>query len=1303
MLNRIGFALNCLVAIVALVAFPSPATRAQDAPASRPVSHLRVITTDFVLPGRLDKLARLAKDAGLKLDHVYVEADAGDPKAWIAGVDLVILDTPRPMDLAKVQERIRTALTESRTPWIRVGGGPPGFGNLLPTEARRLIGYYSGGGESNLRAMFASLVAQGSSSIPAPTPIPQTGFYHPQAGALFKSVEDYLQWGADRWKEGAPRIAINIHPGLISGMETQVLDALVARSESLGLVPIPFWLDAADPEALQKSVGSAKPDLLIVATHMQNGRARRAEFASLNIPVVQTVSFREGDPEAWSVADTGMNSRLVATFLAQPESWGISDPMVIEAVRRGEPVPISPQVDALLHKAAQLSALRRKPAADKRLALMFWNYPPGEKNVSASNLNVPRSLERLTASLASAGYNVPAADEARLIKSAHAMMGALYHPERLPALRDEGLAATLPLARYRTWLDELPQRRREELLAHWGDPGAQPDVIEIAGEKHFVIPRLALGNLVIMPQPPRSGQPGADYHDTKQPPGHLYLATYLYLREAHGADALIHFGTHGTQEWTPGKDRGLSVDDYPYLAIGALPVFYPYIQDNVAEAIQAKRRGRAVTVSHQTPPFSPAGLYDELRDLHAKIHEHAQLDEGAVRDRVAAQLRKTVLAANMHRDMGWSEQRMQDDFAAFLAELHDHVHALADHAMPHGLHTFGEPASDEERVATVMQQLGTPFYRKLGADPKEFFAVDSSKLQDSPPYRLLRRHLRQGVSLDEVADPELRTMLERAMALDRHLVGTGEIEALLASLAGSFVSPGPGGDPIRNPDVPSGRNLFGFEPDKIPTREAYEAGGVALTQLLDAYRAEHGGEIPTKLAFSLWSGETMRHLGVMEAQAMHALGLRPVWDPGGRVVAMEIIPGAELGRARIDAVLQVTSVYRDQFDGFMRLLAGTIARLGTLDEAGNTIAHNTEAIAGRLTAQLGTAQARRLASMRMFSNAPGDYGTSLPGAILKSTAWEQDAPLAEAFLSRLQYAYGDKEWGTQIEGGNLFAEQLKGTQAAVLSRSSKLHGILSTDHPFEYLGGLSIAVRHLDGRSPSLYIANLREQNSRTTSAARFLADEMRSRYLNPHWIEGMRQEGYAGTLEILNVVNNFFGWQVTDPNTVRADQWQAMHDTFVRDVRNLDLAAWFETHNPTAQAQIVERMIEAIRKGYWDAAEQTRKELIQRWQELAARHDINLGEPETVAFIAKTAAGFGLNAAAGGAASNQPKSAEELADGSEPVRGPVLQPTPPAPAGADVGWRALLGAAFLFACFLAGAGVQTRTNRQMSTLGRGA
>ncbi|TLX54906.1 cobaltochelatase subunit CobN [Stutzerimonas nosocomialis] len=1283
---------------LALLALAGWGTSASGDSPAQDALHVQVLTTDFVLQGKFDRLATWAAESGVTLSATRgalpeAHRDAPPPS-------LFILDTPRPADLAAVQQAFGESIATGNTPWIRVGGGPPAFGQLPEPVARRLIAYYANGGERNLRPLFAYLRAwhDGTSTeaIPLPTALGKVGFYHPAAAQPFDDLDGYLAWAAGRWTPEAPRVAFAIHRGALVDDQLRLIDALIARSEALGLAPLAFWMDDRAPDALARVLAPARSEVLVNLQHMQNGPARQAEFLALNIPVLSTLTFREGDRAQWLASPSGVSPRTTATLLTVPESWGMTDPLVIAAVEDGEPMPIPEQVDALLHKVARLARLRRLAPADKHLALMFWNHPDGERNLAASNLNVPRSLAHLTAALQQAGHDVPKTDEAELIETAQRLLGGYYRPESLDGLLEDGLAVTLPLADYQRWLDQLPEPSRQALLQRWGEPADHWALRKVDGQARFVIPAARLGKLLLLPQPPRAGRPGEAYHDSKIPPDHLYLAAYQAVREGFEADALIHFGTHGTQEWLPGKDRGLAASDYPFLALGALPVFYPYIQDNIGEAIQARRRGRAVIISHQTPPFSPAGLYDELRDLHALIHEYQQLDEGAVREKTAASIRQAALQSGLIGDLGWDEARMRAEPEAFLQALHDHLHAMAEANLPLGLHTFGEPASPEHRLATVLQQLGEPYREALGISDDEPLAEDFAGLQASLPYRTLQRYVRDGEDPASITDARLREQIERARVLDARLADPGEMEALLAGLAGGFVAPGPGGDPVRNPEVPSGRNLYAFEADKLPTRAAYEAGGKALEQLIARYRDEHDGAQPEKLAFSLWSSEAMRHLGILESQVLHALGVRPVWDEGGRVRTLEIVPAAELGRPRIDVVVQVTSVYRDQFDGFMRLLADVVERLAVLDEPGNALAANSRAVARRLQDQgIDDARAERLSQLRIFGNEPGDYGTGVSQLTLDSTRWENESALAEQFLSRLQYGYGSGSWGEKIAGQNLFAEQLKGVQAAVMARSSELNGVLSTDHPFEFLGGLSLAVRHLDGASPSLYISDLRKAEPRTEGAASYLAGELRSRYLNPQWIAAMQQEGYAGTLQVLDVANNLWGWQAADRSMVRADQWQALHDTFVRDRRELGLDEWFEAHNPTAQAQLIERMAEAIRKGYWDASDETRRELAERWQALIREHGADGGEPVTREFIEGMATGYGL---APGTPPNAdtPSFPENGTATAETVRGQVMQPVVDEPDEAPSPWRLLLGLAVLVACLLAGALRQLHANRRV-------
>ena len=1104
-----------------------------------------VITNNFVLPSKITRLKGWGRDAGVTVSGRYIETAEGKPRDWL-DADLVILDTPRGGDRARVMEHMKEALDVTSAPWIAVGGGRPLSGNLDRETAGRLSAYYDAGGEGNLVNMmrYISVWKNGGdrAAVPAAVPLPKTGYYHPDAPGPFATLEDYLVWGEGRWRKGSPVMAVAMSTSYISNAQTKVMDAVAEKLEKAGGIPLLFWFNWRQADGLKQMIGQAKPVMLVNMTHMLSGEARKKEFVDLDIPVVMGLTHRGGSPDDWREDPQGVEMRTVASLMATPEGWGMSDPLVLGAVEDGDPVPIAEQVDLLVGRFMKIAKLRQTVPGERDVALLFWNSPGGEKNLSASNLNVPESIENIMLNMKNAGYDLDPQSENEIIEKAQAMLAGYYRPETLDGLLEKGWAVSMPVRRYRAWLESIPGRISGEMTGYWGEPEDHWSVRKIDGEAQFVIPLVRTGRFLFTPQPPRADKVGESTHDLKQPPGHFYMAFYLYLREVFGSDAIIHLGTHGTQEWTPGKDRGLWAYDYPNLAVGNVPVFYPYIQDNIGEAIQAKRRGRAVTVSHQTPAFAPSGFYDELLDMHDLIHQYKQLEEGAVQRETAERLIGLVLEASLEKDLGWNEEKIRSGFDGFIPVLHDHLHQLARTAIPMGLHSFGEPASPEHRISTVMQQLGDDYYAALGLDLSEQFGDSFDELYQNEAYLFLKKYVDGTADVEAIGNPELREMIEQGLTSERHLARDGEMEALLAGLDGRFIRPGVGGDPVRNPQSTSGTNLYAFEPDKVPAKAAYEAAGEAFEELVKNYRAEHDGAWPDKLAFSLWSSETIRTLGIMEGQVMHALGVRPVWDAGGRVVDLEIIPAEELGRPRVDAVLQMTSVYRDQFDSIMRLVAGAIEELSLLEQEDNAVAVNSARIVLQLEkAGMSPEEARRFAAIRIFSNPPGDYGSGVTQVAMDPTSWDDDGILAETFFNSQSHAYGTKDWGTPVRNMALFEKQLEGVDAAILSRSTNLHGLLSTDHPFEYLGGLSAASRAVNGESPDLIVSDYRGKKPKMAQASAFLSNELRVRYQNPQWIGAMKEEGYAGTVNMLKVMNNLFGWQVMDRSMVR-DRPVAVH-----------------------------------------------------------------------------------------------------------------------------------------------------------------
>ncbi|HEY1130975.1 MAG TPA: cobaltochelatase subunit CobN, partial [Roseateles sp.] len=1230
------------------------------------------IAASPVAPGKFVTMARAAEPLGLRIEARFVEklpTDV-DPALW-AGADLVLIDAPRQHIEDFVRQRLGAALPALAAKahvWLQTGSVKSG--HLREDFAQRLHAYYVNGGRANTQAFLRALQShlagnQDWAKLPEPLRFPPAALYHPQLPeVVLPTPAAFLKaraLDADPAKR-PPVIAIAFHQQSISAEQTAFLDDLIARVEQGGAVAWPFYSPVLDADSIRRMIlldGRPVADVLINTQITLAPDARRREFEAMGIPVIQAMAYRRGDAADWAADPQGVQLMDAPFYLAQAEYAGVTDIQIAAATRKGDEQlePIAAQSAAVAGKALNLAKLQRKAAADRRVAMFFWNYPAGEKNLSASFMNLTRSFVSTLAALQAAGYRTEVQDEKPLTLLLQRLLKPAYEPpQNQEVLRDlvrEGLAGRLPLSDYKRWLASLPASVQQQLRDAWGEPEKSSMVLSQGGERFFVIPRLQLGNVSLLPQPTR-GERGGDkekalYHSTSAAPSHYYLATYLWARQTFAADALVHFGTHGSQEWLPGKERGLSAShDFPMLAVGDVPVVYPYIVDNVGESTQARRRGRATIISHQTPAFAPAGLHAALTEIHDLLHHWLAQEEGGVKEKIKADFLARVKKERIAADMGWSDTRIAAEFPAFVTAAHDHLHEIARSVQPQGLHTFGQGPEERLRVATVLMMLGKEFWEGMagpGEEADEMLVGDWSRLAESSPFRKLQALL-QGDKSQDAAVAKMPEAARAKVALARQwydsLGGQSETQGLLNALAGRYIPTSYGGDPIKNPDtLPTGRNLYGFDPSRVPTKAAWEAGKEAMDQLIQVHRDKNGGKFPQKLTFTLWSVETMRHFGLLEAQALWAMGVEPVWDSGGRVSDVKLIPRAQLGRPRVDIVLSATGLYRDHFPNVMRQLAKAVRLAAEAKgERDNPVAANAQRIAQQLRARgVDAAAAERAGQTRIFSSESGRYGTGLDDAALATDTWksqaEGDRKLAELYLSRMQFAYGpdEAEWGARgVAGGgkggqlNLYAEHLRGTEGAVLARSSNLYGMLTTDDPFQYLGGIGLAVRHLDGKAPELYVSNLRGPGGgKVESAASFLAKELATRNFHPGYVAGLMKEGYSGTLQVLDGINNFAGWQSVAREIVRDDQWQEFMDVYVRDKHNLGLKRWFEGQNPHALAQSIERMLEAARQGQWKADAKSVAELKQRWRELARRYDV---KTDNQAFNQFVGAGYGLNVA---------------------------------------------------------------------------
>lgn len=1297
--------------------------------------HVVVLHSYLASPARLSKLRQAADNASLNLHLVAV--DTVDEKTLIEEVRqsrLSVLDIPHASVADLMIGKCAQLIALSQTPYVVIGdfeqvrrGDSIAFPPLLSEHgvdsmwAARVRQYYRFGGQQNtqwlMEQLAGELTANGRGLELEPArPFPEQAFYHPHWQEL---ETDLTRVVAKRKHAQWPFVAIAVNRATLLAEDTLWLDSLVTALADRAIDSYAFYGPRQNGKLfMQMTCGEAdqKPlvNCIINAALVFRPQERKKELDEIGIPVFQSLPALTMDASTWEASSEGLAISDVAYYYASSELAGMIDPVLISARNSttGLLEPVEKQITAIADRVLAVCRLQSCDASARNITMLVYNYPQGENNFGASFLNVPRSLVNVLDAMSNAGYSTDGLCEAELTSQIKETMRALYDPLTLTSLYAAGNADLLPLSDYETWFAALPTSTRDRIENYWGPPSSMAIRIPEGELVGFLVPMLRQGNIRITPQPLRYGVQATTEtalrkarinHTSTVPLSHTYLATYLCIRNQWKAHALIHFGTHGSLEWAPGKTRALAVDDDPSLALGTLPNIYPYIMDNLGEAITAKRRGRATTISHLTPMFSPAGFRPGLHEMHDLMHDWETIAPGPVRKQMEQQLIARFVDFKLDRDLNWTVPQIKKDFDGFMAVLHVYLDDIAQSAQPQGLATFGEAPHEDRRFGMVMQMLRKPLIEALGEDIDEVFLLDAEKVSNSRPGRWLRLALKDpeaashldlrkidqldssrktsvpnraaGKALDPAA---LLTLARRAQQLDEQLSSNSEIESLLAALDGNHVPSSYGGDPVRNPDsLPTGRNLYGFDPTRVPTQQAWEIGVGILDDWLATYNAAHGGHGPERIAFTMWAGETMRHQGVMESQVLYAMGVRPRWDEAGRMIGIEIIAAKELGRPRIDVLLSVTGSYRDQFPHLMQWIDRAVREVAVIGEDANHIAEHVGALRKELEAA-GTPSdnAARQATIRVFSNETGGYGTGLNDAVYASDLWEKqsrgggDAELAKLFVARMGFAYGDGLDG--VSAVELFAKQLANVDAAFLSRSSNTYGVLTSDDPFAYLGGFALASRVLSGQTPALYVQNLRDESDVIIdTAAAALAKEMQTRYLHPSWIRSQQAEGYSGTLQILKATQFLWGWQVTSPESVREDQWQSMFDVYIGDQYKLGTREWFEKDNQHAMSQVLERMIDAMRLDFWKPDAATRHDLLAAYQQTKEATELIESNPAVTAFVDREADSVSkpdTSAPVQNAMADQsPVSASTQVQqpasqptevGAQPVRGLALKPT---------------------------------------------
>ena len=1118
-------------------------------------------------------------------------------------------------------------LIEGKPGRVVVSFGEGGIRSNVPPEAvLEAERYYRYGGFKNLRnlILFLGKLAGRDFRPEPPEPIPWQGIYHPRLG-VFESREEF-----DRIYPLRARVGILFYRSQWENGDTALVDLLVERleGEGIGVVPV-FSYGMPNPrlgipgveEALKLMEGC---DLIVNLQSFTLLRGDSAPLERLNAPILQGVKEYYKTEEEWRADPQGISPMSLIMSVAQPEISGTIEPVVASAkVDVEEPringsyslqMPIEDRVNFIVRRIKGWLALKDKPIGERRVTFVLHNAPC--KSVEATvgrgyGLDTLESVVRVMRAMKEMGYRVEGIPE-----SGEELIRMILDRKAISEFRwttvDEivskgGVLAFVDLERYRRWFNSLPEGARQRVLESWGEPPGEGMVYE----DKILVTGLRFGNVNVIVQPKRGcagarcdGEVCKILHDPTLPPPHHWLATYMWIAE--NSDLVIHVGTHGYLEFLPGKSAGLASEDFPEISIADKPHLYIYTISNPPEGITAKRRGYATLIDHLIPTVTPSGLYDELEEIDGLLRQYEDARRTGDESRMRVLERRIIEAAReanlIEGEKGFEEVR---------EELHSKLTLMRETMIPYGLHILGEPPQGDEMVDMLVSILrfdgDVPSIRRgiveveggdyeaMLEDPSSGPALEEAigkarelmklALERGADERIVEEVLR--VKRPEAVGKLLRT-IEYGLEVASKLEETRrEIPQLLKGMDGGFIEPGASGSLTRGrvEVLPTGRNFYGVDPWRAPTPAAVEVGRRLAEELLHRYLHEEG-RYPESVGMVLFSMDVFRADGEEVAQILHLLGVRPRWDQSGRARGIEVIPLEELGRPRIDVTVRLSGIMRDALPHIWEMIDEAVRTVADLDEPPEmnfVRKHKLEAM------EMGLSE--REATFRVFAAQPGSYGAGVNYAV-EASAWEDKDDLRDVYVDWGGYAYGAGVYGQPAHRS--FAFNLGKVEVSFNKLESDEHDLLGCCCYFGYQGGMAAAASAISGREVRNYWGDTRDPDRPSVRDMREEIERVvRTRLLNPKWLEGMRRHGYKGAGDISSRVVHLYGWDAT-AGVVEDWIYDEIHRRIVMGMRE-----WFMEHNPYALEEIVRRLLEAYRRGMWDADEETIEQLKEVYMEL--------------------------------------------------------------------------------------------------------
>ncbi len=1159
----------------------------------------------------------------------------------------------------------------------------PSILKYLPVEkaqdARNFIlgfQYWVGGTPENLRNFFLLLADKYvidkdvideniNLNVKEPEVFPDLGIWHPLATEMFVDIKDYLNWSKSRndLSEKAikgPLIGLVLQRShIVTGDDAHYV-AVIQELEFRGATVIPIFcggLDFSKPveeffyDPLDKNNPLVDGIVSLTGFALVGGPARQdhpkaiESLKKLNRPYMVALPLVFQTTQEWEGSDLGLHPVQVALQIAIPELDGAIEPIVLSGRddATGKAHTLQDRVDAIAQRAIKWSSLRIKTRPEKKLAITVFSFPPDKGNVgTAAYLNVFGSIHRVLQEMKSKGYDIQ-----DLPKDPKALMHRLINdPEALEGSPELSIAHKMSVKEYEK-LTPYSSRLEE----NWGKP---PGNLNSDGQ-NLLIYGCHFGNVFVGVQPTfgYEGDPMRLLYSKSASPHHGFAAYYTYLEKIWGADAVLHFGTHGSLEFMPGKQMGMSETCYPDSLIGGLPNLYYYAANNPSEATIAKRRGYASTISYLTPPAENAGLYKGLKELSELVGSYQQLRESGRGIQIVNAIIETSKKCNLDKDVKLPETDASNlDLAErdlIVGSIYGQLMEIESRLLPCGLHTIGMPPTAEEAIASLVSiaslereqegirslpgllaesidnniedvykgnNIGDLFYvelnKKITDTSRDAVRALVISLTGSGGRVTLKKNFTTLIldflktlgfkfpspwlnkciknNFKNVDVKELDKLFDYLRYCLTQICADKEMDSLLKALDGDYVLPGPGGDPIRNPAVlPSGKNIHALDPQSIPTVAAVASAKGVVDKLIEKQKEEQG-DWPETIACVLWGTDNIKTYGESLAQILWFVGVKPKPDSVGRVNKLELIPLEELGRPRIDVVVNCSGVFRDLF----------INQMALIDQAVKMAAEADEPIEKNFVRKHSLEQAKtegislREASARVFSNSSGSYSSNVNLAVENST-WEEENELQEMYLSRKTFAFNADNPGEMNQNRKVFESVMKTADVTFQNLDSSEISLTDVSHYFDSDPTNLISKLRDDGKKPNSYIADTTTANAQVRSLSETIRLDSRTKLLNPKWYEGMLNSGYEGVREVSNRLNYTLGWSATS-GQVDNFVYEESNETFINDPemrkRLMDL-------NPHSFRRIVGTLLEVNGRGYWDTSEENIEQLKELYQEV--------------------------------------------------------------------------------------------------------